>query len=77
MKEKEIDAKKDNAIEVYNLIRDKRSKINSFSSFKENINKRIIQVEGEIQSLLGNKKRDRELLKGIEDEENEKKGRDN
>ncbi len=55
-KEKEIEIQKDNAIEVYNIIREKKSKINSFASFKDNILKRIDQVEKEM-SFLSKKKR--------------------
>ncbi|MCF6466406.1 chromosome segregation protein SMC [Clostridium sp. Cult2] len=73
IKEKEIEGKKDNAIEVYNLIREKKSKINGFSSFKENINKRINQVEREMDFLWEKEKEDKELLKKIEKEELEKK----
>lgn len=72
LKEKEIEDKKGKAIEVYNLIRDKKSKINSYSSFKENIYKRINQVERDIESLLELEKTNRELLDKIEIEELDK-----
>ena len=56
LKEKEIEGKKDNAIDGYNLIREKKSKINGFYSFKENINKRINQVEREMDFCVKREK---------------------
>lgn len=71
-KEKEIEIQKDNAIEVYNIIREKKSKINSFASFKDNILKRIDQVEKEMSFLSKKKEEDKELLEKIIRDEKEK-----
>ncbi|HSH37050.1 chromosome segregation protein SMC, partial [Schnuerera sp.] len=73
IKEKEIETKKDNAIEVYNLIQDKKNRINSFLSFKENIHKRIKHVEREIEFISKKNKEDKNILKKIEIKEEEKK----
>lgn len=69
LKEREIEVQRDNAIEVYNAIRDKKSKINSFASFKDNIYRRMNQVENEIKSLLEKVKENEQLLEWIEKEE--------
>lgn len=55
-KEKYIEDKKSNVIKTYNLIADKKSKINSSSSFRENIDKRLKQINDEILELESLKK---------------------
>lgn len=50
-KEKNIEDKKSSVIENFNLIADKKSKINSLNSFKENIRKRLKQINEEIAEL--------------------------
>lgn len=50
-KEKYIEDKKSSVIETFNKIADKKSKINSSSSFRENIDKRLKQINDEIIDL--------------------------
>ena len=73
LKEKNIEKEKDKIIDLYNLITDKKSNINSIISFEENINKRIIQIEREIEDLTEQKKISNDLLKEMEELESEKK----
>lgn len=49
-KEKEIDNEKNNIIKIYNKSSDTQSQLNSITSFNENINKRIQQLNKEINS---------------------------
>lgn len=51
-KEKEIETEKNKMLGVYNKSADTRSELNSIISFNENINKRISQLNKEIQSIL-------------------------
>ena len=73
LKEKTIEKEKDKVIELYNLITDKKSKANSIMSFQENIHKRIIQIEKEIEILTDGKKTSNNLLKEIEELELKRK----
>lgn len=73
LSEKEIEDGKDKVIEWYNLISDKRSKINSISSFKENISKRIKQIERDIKQLSEEKEKAKDLAKKLEENETIKK----
>lgn len=50
-KESYIEDKKSDIIKTYNLIADKKSQINSYDSFKENIEKRLGQINDEILEL--------------------------
>ncbi|MFA5576989.1 MAG: chromosome segregation protein SMC, partial [Tissierellaceae bacterium] len=65
--EKEIELGKDHTIKLYNLSSERKSELNSISSFNENIDARISQLQGEIDGLkaeLESKKiRGQELLK--------------
>jgi len=54
--EKDIEKKKDDIIQNYNLMTDKRSKINNLLVFSDNIISRIKQVQKEINELEKNKK---------------------
>lgn len=73
LKEKNIEKEKNKVIDLYNLITDKKSNINSIISFEENINKRIIQIEREIRDLTEQKNISNGLLKEMEELESEKK----
>lgn len=53
--EKDIEKKKDDIIQNYNLMTDKRSKINNLLVFSDNIISRIKQVQKEINELEKNK----------------------
>ncbi|MDR7856363.1 chromosome segregation protein SMC [Tissierella sp.] len=50
-KEKEIEVEKNNVIRIYNNTSDKKSELNSISSFNDNIEKRIFQLEKEINEM--------------------------
>lgn len=55
LNEKNIQEKKDNTIKIYNLISDKKNKINSLETFKQNIKSRLIELEKEIDILKNEK----------------------
>lgn len=55
-KEEYIEDKKSNVIETFNQIADKKSIINSSSSFRENIDKRLKQINDETRDLEALKK---------------------
>ncbi|NLW22256.1 MAG: chromosome segregation protein SMC [Tissierellia bacterium] len=71
--EKIIEKEKDKIIDYYNLITDKKSNLNSILSFKDNINKRIKQIEGEIHNITEEIKDAEALLIEIQKLESEKK----
>jgi len=50
-KEKDIDKEKDNIVETYNFLSDKKNKANSLEVFKESIRKRIDELDREINTL--------------------------
>lgn len=50
-KEKDIDKEKDNIVEAYNSLSDKKNKANSLEIFKESIRKRIDELDREINAL--------------------------
>ncbi len=50
-KEKYIEEKKGSIIETFNIIADKKNKMNSLNSFKENIEKRLNQIVDEISEI--------------------------
>ncbi|WP_425448964.1 chromosome segregation protein SMC [Dethiothermospora halolimnae] len=67
-KERSIEDKKGDIIEILNKISDKRSKINSLNSFTENIDKRIYQIEKELNELNKNKEKNiKDINKNKED----------
>lgn len=72
-KEKIIEKKKDEVVSLYNEITDKKGQINSMENFQKNIDKRIVQIEKEICSLMDRKKMSNTLLKEIETLELENK----
>lgn len=55
-KERDIEEKKGDVIELFNLIADRKSKINSIDTFNQNIEKRIRQIQNEIDDLEKNKR---------------------
>ncbi len=55
--ERDIESKKADIIEVFNLIAEKKSKINGLISFNQNIDKRIKQIHNEISELEESKKK--------------------
>ncbi|MBZ2173902.1 chromosome segregation protein SMC [Schnuerera sp. xch1] len=67
--EKEIEDGKDRIYKLYNLITDKKSKLNNIVSFKENISKRIKQIEKDIDSLSERKRTDKGLLEQFKEDE--------
>jgi chromosome segregation protein len=74
-KEKTIEGEKNNIINIYNLISDKKSELNSINSFYENMEKRISQLTKEIDLI--NKDKDlvinkSKLLEAEEDRTKEK-----
>ena len=73
VEESTIDEEKDKIIVSYNGITDIKSKINNLLSFKENIDKRVHQIEKEICSLSVGKEQDLQSLKKIEEMEIKKK----
>ena len=73
LKEKTIEKDKDKVIDSYNLITDKKSKINSLNSFQDNINKRIEQIKKETKILIDEKNKFKESLREIEGSEGEKR----
>ncbi|NLX61284.1 MAG: chromosome segregation protein SMC [Tissierellia bacterium] len=72
-REKEINLEKDRVITLYNTIADKKSKLNSISSFRDNIIKRISQIEKEIATLCEKKKQEQKTIKEMEIIESNKK----
>ena len=74
-KENKIEIEKNNIVKIYNKSSDKRSELNSIISFNENIEKRITELEKEINILLVQKNINIEKLKEVsysEDEINKK-----
>ncbi len=59
-KEKEIEVEKNNAIKIYNNTSDKKSELNSIASFNDNIEKRIFQLEKDINEM---RKEEESILK--------------
>lgn len=51
VKEKDIDKEKDNIVETYNSLSDKKNKASSLEIFKESIRKRIDELDREIDAL--------------------------
>jgi len=68
-REKEIELEKNKVIELYNAIADKKSKFNGINSFKNNITKRINQIEKEIDLLLKNSDVEKKIIEDMEDKE--------
>lgn len=68
-KEKDIQAGRNKFVELYNLITEKKSAINSILSFKENIYKRIEQIEKDIDFLLKKKEENKCLIDKYQKEE--------
>ena len=50
-KEYYIEQQKGSVIETFNLIADKKNKINSLNSFKDNVEKRLSQIDSEISQI--------------------------
>lgn len=50
-KEHEIEDKKSSILEVFNLMAEKKNKINSLSSFNQNIDRRLVQLDEELTQL--------------------------
>ncbi|MCF6461047.1 chromosome segregation protein SMC [Clostridium sp. Cult3] len=71
--ENTIEEEKDKVIVSYNGITDVKSKINNLLSFRENIDKRVHQIEKEIHSLLMGKEQDLQSLREIKELEVKKK----
>lgn len=63
--EKDIEKKKDDIIQNYNLMTDKRSKINNLLVFLDNIVGRIKQVQKEINELGKSKEENLKVIDGI------------
>jgi len=72
-KEKEIELEKDKIIALYNTIADRKSKFDSINSFKNNITKRINQVEKEIEQLSESRELEKKIIKDMEEKEAAKK----
>ena len=51
LQEKEIEDKRSDVLKAFNLMADKKSKVNSLNSFKQNIEKRLVQLDEELSSL--------------------------
>ena len=64
--EKNIEKEKNILLENYNLVADKKSKINNMVSFEENISSRIKQLEREIEKLKLTIEKNESLIKEIE-----------
>ncbi|WP_159436055.1 chromosome segregation protein SMC [Anaerosalibacter sp. Marseille-P3206] len=54
-KEKSIDEERNSVVEIFNQISEKKNKVNSLNSFKESMNKRILEIEKEIVELDSDK----------------------
>lgn len=63
LKEKDIEKEKNSIIKTYNLISDRKNKINSLEIFKQNIKKRISEVEKEIDMSKIEKKRKKVVIR--------------
>lgn len=72
-REREINLEKDKVIGLYNTIADKKSKLNSITSFKESIRKRIDQIEKEVVLLAAKREEEEKALKAMEGKEEVKK----
>ncbi len=66
--EKIIEAKKSDVIEIFNLIADKKSRINSIASFNQNIEKRVKQIQDETQQLKSSKEKNKKIVENIDNE---------
>lgn len=69
LNEKIMEKDKNENISLYNEIVDKKSKINSFASFEENINKRIMQIKNSIETLIEENIKNEKSLKVIKEKE--------
>lgn len=67
-KERYIEEKKTNVIEILNLISEKKSSINGINSFNQNIDKRIKQIQGEIEELNESRLENEENIENIDKE---------
>ncbi len=70
--EEEIQRGKDRIVELYNLAAEKKSKLNGILSFKDNISRRIDQIQREIDLLCIKKEESENLIAQLTIEESEK-----
>ena len=68
LQEKEIEDKRSDVLKAFNLMADKKSKVNSLNSFKQNIEKRITQLDQELSSLNDVKKNITNMNKDISEQ---------
>lgn len=72
-KEKNIDEEKNSVVEIFNQISEKKNKVNSLNTFKDSINKRIVEIEKEIVKLDLDKEQKEKTKNGLLLDETEKK----
>src|SRR5690606_984266 len=70
--EQEIQDGKNRIVELYNLISEKKSKLNGIISFRDNISKRIDQIQREIDLLMGKIEESQIFVSKLEKEESKK-----